>query len=410
MKHLLVIGYLWPEPKSSAAGSRMMQLLELFLDKNWKITYASAAKNSQYAVTLENLGVEKVSIQPNDESVNTWLAQLDPDAVLFDRFMMEEQYGWRVAENCPNALRILDTEDLHFFRKARSLALKAKRDLSKADLFSDEAKREIASILRCDLSLIISEAEMDLLLKTFKIDENLLFYLPFLLDEIPPEQQENLPEFSQRKDFLFIGNFLHEPNWDAVRFLKESVWPKIRKDLPGVKLHIYGAYAKKKVKQLHNEPEGFLVHGRADDALEVMQSARLLLAPLRFGAGLKGKFVEAMTVGTPSITTMIGAEGIGGSLPWSGEIANTADELAQAAIQLYTREKRWLTARKNGFAIIKNRFQKNEFEPIFMQQVEHLLKRLPAHRERNFMGSLLQHHTLQSTKYMARWIEEKNKK
>ena len=101
------------------------------------------------------------------------------------RFMIEEQYGWRVMKNCPNALRILDTEDLHCLRKTRHKALKEKRVFSKNDLLKEDiTKREIASILRCDLSLMISTFEMDLLQNFFKIDEKLLYHLPFLLSKI----------------------------------------------------------------------------------------------------------------------------------------------------------------------------------------------------------------------------------
>src|SRR5690606_21959094 len=115
--------------------------------------------------------------------------------VLFDRFMIEEQYGWRVQQECPSALKILDTEDLHSLRHARQQVVKKGKEHQALDLYSDLAKREIAAILRCDLSLIISEIEMDLLLSTYHIDPSLLHYLPFLEKELTTADVEKWNSF-----------------------------------------------------------------------------------------------------------------------------------------------------------------------------------------------------------------------
>lgn len=123
-KELLVIGFVWPEPKSSAAGSRMLQVIEQFQNQDYTITFASAAKTSQNTFDLASIGVHLQGIHLNDTSFDVFISQLNPDVVLFDRFMTEEQYGWRVAEQCPKALRVLDTEDFHGLRKAREQALK----------------------------------------------------------------------------------------------------------------------------------------------------------------------------------------------------------------------------------------------------------------------------------------------
>jgi len=214
---------------------------------------------------------------------------------MFDRFMMEEQFGWRVEKHCPDALRILDSEDLHFLRHARHAAIKAGEQNVTVPanhiLFSDMAKREIAAILRCDITLTISEFEMALLQQQFNVPADILHYCPFMLnqDKAPFELQS----YEQRQHFVSIGNFRHEPNWDAVRYLKESIWPLIRAQLPQAELHVYGAYPPKKATQLHNEKQGFLVKGWADDALAVVADARVMLAPIRFGAGLKGKLIDA---------------------------------------------------------------------------------------------------------------------
>jgi glycosyltransferase involved in cell wall biosynthesis len=408
---LLIIGFVWPEPNSSAAGGRMLQLIAQFQQQGYAITFASPAMDSDYMVDLASLNVDKKSIALNCSSFDAFVKELNPTVVLFDRFMIEEQFGWRVAENCPDALRILDTEDLHCLRLARQKAFKAHRDFAIADTLKEEvAKREIASILRCDLSLMISEFEMELLKTTFKIDEKLFYYLPFLLEPISEKTFDKLSSFEERNDFIFIGNFLHEPNWNAVQYLKETIWPLLRKQLPDANLNIYGAYPSQKVMQLHQPKEGFHIKGRAVDANEVVQNARIVLAPLRFGAGIKGKLIEAMQCGTPSITTTIGAESMQGNLPWNGFVTDDADEFTKTAIQLYQDKKLWTTAQQNGIAIINQRYSKERFENDFALKVQFLRSNLPQHRLDNFFGALLQHHTLTSTKYMSRWIEAKNSK
>ncbi|MFL9832383.1 glycosyltransferase [Flavobacterium sp. ST-87] len=410
MSSLLIIGFVWPEPNSSAAGGRMMQLISLFQEQDYKITFASPAQDSDFMVDLSQYEVEKVAIALNNSSFDEFIRELQPTVVLFDRFMMEEQFGWRVAENCPDALRILDTEDLHCLRLARQKAFKKKREFQISDLLTEEvAKREIASILRCDLSLMISEYEMELLTNVFKIDKSLLYYLPLLLESNALPDLEKLSSFEERKDFVFIGNFYHEPNWNAVQYLKEKIWPLIKKQMPEAVLNIYGAYPSQKVLQLNNVKEGFLIHGRAEKAQEVVQKARMVLAPLRFGAGIKGKLLEAMECGTPSVTTSIGAESMLGNFPWNGFVEDNPEFFAEKAVQLYQEKEIWLQAQKNGVAIMNQRYLRKLFEDDFAKQIAFLLSNIKQHRLNNFMGELLQHHTMKSTKYMSKWIEEKNK-
>ncbi|MDQ6528051.1 glycosyltransferase family 4 protein [Flavobacterium sp. LHD-85] len=410
IKKLLIVGFVWPEPKSSAAGGRMMQLISIFKENGFEITFASAAQDNDFMVDLFEFGVIKKSIELNSSSFDDFVVELNPDVVLFDRFMVEEQFGWRVVEKCPNAIRILDTEDLHCLRTARQKAFKENRIFELEDLLSEEvAKREIASILRCDLSLIISEFEMNILKDVFKINEDLLFYLPFLVDEMKEEDLLQLPSFENRNDFVFIGNFLHEPNWNTVQYLKEAIWPSIKKDFPEAVLKVFGAYPSQKVLQLHQPKNGFFIMGRAEDANEVVKKSRIVLAPIRFGAGLKGKLLEAMQCGTPSVTTSIGSEAMYANLPWNGFIEDDLAEFAKKAIALYQDENLWKQSQKNGIEIINKCYQKKDYSEKLISLVNSLLIDSKSHRLHNFMGNLLQHHAFKSTMYMSKWIEAKNK-
>ncbi len=409
-QQVLIIGFVWVEPNSSAAGKRMLQLIENLQNYNYKITFASSAKKTENAFDLTSLGIEEVTIVVNSSTFDEFIQRLNPDVVLFDRFLTEEQFGWRVIENCPTAIRTLDTEDLHSLRKTRALAVKKQIPFS-TDLLvqQDITKREIAAILRCDFSLIISKFEMQLLTETFKIDASLLLFLPFLFDEVNEKKIASWKPYKQRNNFVFIGNFFHKPNVDAVLQLKKHIWKRIRKQIPNAELHIYGAYANQQIKDLNNKKDGFLVKGFTESATDVIADAKVLLAPLQFGAGLKGKLVEAMLYGTPTVTTSIGAEGIGNHKNWNGFITDDFNVFAEKSVKLYSDEQLWKISQQKGVAIVNDNFSKVIFKAIFKNKIEEIKGNLQRHRKQNFIGSLLQYQTLNTTKYMSKWIEEKNK-
>ncbi|MEZ8039185.1 glycosyltransferase family 4 protein [Vibrio sp. 1F263] len=408
MKKVLAIGYVWPEPNSSAAGSHMMSLLRLFKRQGWSVEFATPAQETEHMIDLSEEGITSQSIQLNCDSFDQYIEELQPDVVMFDRFMMEEQFGWRVEKVCPNAFKLLDTEDLQFLRNARHEAVKKETELTKAHLYSDLAKREIAAILRCDLSLIISSYEMELLQSEFNIDPKLLHHLPFMVDlnTLP----ESTKSFEERKHFMTIGNFRHAPNWDAVLQL-QKIWPKIRKQLPESELHIYGSYPPPKATALHNPKTGFHIKGWAKDAQEVMGQARVCVAPLRFGAGIKGKLLDAMKLQTPNVTSEIGSEGMlpQGELQWPGAVADDIDEFVEQAVALYKDEEKWLKAQSQCHSILEAHYEQNQLGDKLIERLTALESELESHRLDNFFGSMLKHHSMASTKYMSQWIAEKNK-
>ncbi|MDO6834507.1 glycosyltransferase [Pseudoalteromonas carrageenovora] len=407
MKKVLVIGYVWPEPNSSAAGTHMMSLLNAFKAQNWEVEFATPAQRTEHMVNLDDYGITSQSIALNCESFDEYVKAYNPDIVMFDRFMMEEQFGWRVDKHCPNAVKILDTEDLQCLRNARHEAHKGEREFTTSDLHSDIAKREIAAILRCDLSLIISSFEMSLLNSVFKVEPSLLHHLPFMVDlsALP----KTTKSFDERAHFMTIGNFRHAPNWDAVLYL-QKIWPLIRKQLPKAELHIYGSYPPPKATALNNPKNGFLIKGWADNAYDVMQSARVCLAPLRFGAGIKGKLLEAMIMQTPSVTTSIGVEGMHNDLPWSGKVADNTEDFANAAVELYNNQTDFEHAQQAGNTLLNALYDKVKLSAALINKIDAISSNLAAHREKNFTGQMLKHHTMRSTQYMAQWIAEKNKK
>lgn len=402
---ILFIGLVWPEPTSSAAGWRILHLIKCF-SKIGQVYFASAASRSIHSADLASIGVVENTIFLNDSSFDQYIIELNPNVVVFDRFMVEEQYGWRVAEHCPKALRVLDTEDLHFVRIARQEAFKKNTPIN---YYTATAKREIASILRSDISLLISQTEMQILDAQFNVPKEKLFYLPFQEDLLRKNHFQQLPSFESRKNFVFIGNFIHEPNFRTVEVLKKEIWPLLRKKCTSAELHIYGAYATEKVLQLNNVKEKFIIKGRAEDARETISNYRALVAPIPFGAGAKGKFVDAMAAGTPSVTSSLGAESMTDG-DWNGFISDDKMDFVSKCVELYDKKDLWKEKSKLGFALFNQYFADNSYSEKLNTLIINSLDSVEDNRNKNFIGEILLQQQLSATKYMSLWIEEKNKR
>lgn len=421
MLKVLFIGLVWPEARSSAASQNILSYVELFKQQGHEVCFVSSSEQSERSTPLDKLVNQQHSVLLNDSSFDDFVREYQPDITIFDRYISEEQFSWRVTEAAPNCLKVLDCEDLHFVRYARHEAYKNKLNpghLSSVEpyLYSDTCKRELASIWRCDLSILLSDFEIDLLIKLFGVPPTLLHHCRFLLK---PKNESRSLSFNERQDFITIGNFRHAPNWDAVLTLRNKIWPEIHKHLPNANCHIYGAYLPPKAKQLENKKLGFLVHGYIEDAEQAINEARVLLAPINFGAGIKGKLVDAMLCNTPSVTTPIGSEGLLANnaenkslLDWPGAICsinNNADDFINSAINLYTNETRWLEKSQGCQKAINELFDYPTQSSQLLDKLAQIQSNLSQHRNKHFFGQVLQHHTNSSTKYMSQWIEAKSK-
>lgn len=401
------MGAVWPEPESSAAGVRTCQLVRGFLHEGYQVRFVSSAIQTDHSAPLEQWGVAINQILLNDSSFDQQLREWQPDVVVFDRYMVEEQYGWRVSEQCPNAVKILDTIDLHFLRKGREKAFKEKEDYVPFNINDSLSFRETASILRCDLTLLISYFEYDWIVKKFPIPQSILCYLPIQTEPIPEEIQNQFLTFHARKHFITLGNWWHEPNRQSVLYLNK-IWPKIKAKIPEAELFVYGANTSENAQSFHNPKEGFHIMGRAKSVKDIFTQHRVLLAPLFFGAGIKGKILDGMQHGLPNVTTSVGAEGMYIEHRWNGLIADENDFI-EKAIQLYQDQELWEDSVRNGFEINNNLFADRTPELNFYHQLKNIINNLNNHREQNLLGRLLQHQTLMSHRYMSKWIELKNK-
>ncbi|MEM8765176.1 MAG: glycosyltransferase [Bacteroidota bacterium] len=401
MARLLIIGQVWPEPSTTAAGHRMLQIIKALKD-HWDITFATTATTTEYSFDLTDLGIRTQNILLNHSSFDDFITGLNPEVVVFDRFMVEEQFGWRVSEKVPKALRVLNTEDLHSLRKCRGICHQKSMDFT-TDVWLDfeMTKREVASIYRSDLSLFVSSYEMELLTENVGVPQFLLIHLPFMLDV---DTETETPSFNSRQDFITFGNGRHAPNVDAIHFLYQEIWPLIRQSLPNAKMKVYGAYLPHDVTQLHKPERGFEVLGWCENLDAEIQESKVCLAPLRFGAGIKGKVVDAIRNGTPVVATSITAEGM-----HPMEIFDGVEAFAKQAVDLYSNQSEWEKAQAAGKMALKSHYDKKKWTKILLNHLSITEADLIAHRKKNFIGSLLQLNSHSSTKYLSKWIEEKNK-
>ena len=400
-KRALLIAKQWPEPASTAAGRRTLDILDLLADAGYQVEIASPAQPTPFQAKT---GYSEHQVAVNDVSFDHWVHALNPSLVIYDRFMMEEQFGWRVREQCPHTLTLLDTSDFHSLREARHQALKSGQPVN---LFHPIAEREVAAMARCDLTVMISQVEVELLKQHFCLPGWQLHYLPFLVRKLP--DPEALPGFHERQHLVMIGGFKHAPNRDATTWFAKEVWPQLQPMLPGVECHIYGAYSDHAMHRLSDPATGLRVHGRTEDALATLARYRLNLAPLRFGAGQKGKVLDGWLSGTPTVTTPIGAESMAPEGAWGYTLSDVPEQFAATTAQLYQNEAAWFTARDAGTRALETGFSYRDHAGTFIERLEHIAANLDAHRNRQIWGRILRRTEHRAEEFMSRWIEAKNK-
>lgn len=394
MNKVLILSSVWCEPKSSAAGLHMYQIIESFHSQNWQIFLGASSNKTGNEADLTHFNVIEKQITINDSQIDRWLIDLNPDLVIFDRFLMEEQLGWKIRELIPKAFTLLNTEDLHSLRACREINPQTDVAYWKNQ---EITKRELAAIYRCDAVFMVSDFEITWLMQHAHINPNKLIYLPIYYNKIDP-----ITPFNNRNHFYFIGNFMHKPNVDCIKWIKTHLWKQIKTAIPDAELHVYGAYANGKAKALNDPKNGFIIKGYLTDK-QALANYKLCLAPVQFGAGIKGKLLEAMSMGTPSVTTSTGAEGITDANQWPGVCNNNPSDLLNNLVEIYRNETQWTVAQNLGFDVIKQRFNSQHLQ-AFHKQLHQLL---PL-KNSDLVGEILKTEQLNSKKYFAKWIEAKN--
>ncbi|KAG2777287.1 hypothetical protein PC129_g17272 [Phytophthora cactorum] len=416
-KKVILAGSVWPERTSSAAGVRSADIISVLQERGFQVLCVSPSRLNDHTARLEEeQDVRCMQADANTDAFQKLLLETMPQLVVFDRFIAEEMYGWQTKKYAPEALRVLDLQDVHFIRRAREFAVKKQgvnfKDTLDGALLSIDpvenlAIRELASIHRSDLTLYVSEFERELLVSRFQVPDVGLHRCDFFYPEI---ETSKLRSFHNRKDIAFIGSFKHAPNVDAVEWAKKTVLPLFRSVGSDAEIHIYGSYGEtKRFAKLDDPTQGFFMKGFAPDAHETLSQYRLSIAPLRFGAGIKGKIADSWFVGTPCVSTSIGAEGMtSDAIPWGGAIANDPKAFASEMQRLYNDEPNWSAARDAGVRACSVLYSRSRNADSLMDRIERIMREKHELRQQNWMGRILWSENFRATEYMSKYIRGKN--
>ena len=400
-KNILYLSAIWPEWNATAAGVRSLQLLNQWHRMGHTIYLGSAGKNQQWKSKWAEIGIIPYPIVLNQPSCFLGLRANPPDVVVYDRFYIEEQYSWQVRELFPKCRHVIDTQDLHSLRLARQKDLNFGKDPLDTLLNIEESLtlRELSAFYRADYSLLTSPVEIDLLDKKFGFPKEKIGYLPLFYQDPPAT---NSISFSQRKHCCFIGNYRHLPNLDAVTWFTKTLWPSIKESLPGVQLHLYGSYLPPRVKQLSKD--GVVVKGQAPEVVSTLQKYRINFAPLRFGAGLKGKVLEASRAGTPTIGSAIALEGFHPKESWKDATARTLEEWVEKSVLLYSNKDYWEKASSQNKASIGQYYSAKNWHPVIKESLD------GEQQNPCLTTALLRYQNNQSAQVLARRVIERKKK
>jgi len=424
---LLYLSSIWPEPRASAAGVRVWNVVRALQRAGWRVHFASASDRNAASAAMEDAGVAVHAFPINDSTVDDELRRIDPDAVLFDRFVVEEQWGWRIESVLPKAARFLDLIDLHSLRHFRQQAAHSERGVVSggpgpdAEL-SPECLRELSAILRSDHVFFISEREQQWAEQwlEFPLNPDRASVSRFWYDdgEVARARRDSLAH-DDRRHVAMIGNARHAPNVDAMRWCAKDIWPRVRKRIPGAELHYWGAYLSQEVTQLADDRAGIRIRGFAPDAIQTLGQYRVHVAPLRFGAGIKGKIADAWVAGTPTVMTRVGAEGMVGGDSGAGAAADVIDDvegIATRVAELLGAESRrdqalWQRRQAAGWQEVDRSYLASREEPRLAETFDSVvrLKRVRGGRS-NAVSRILHLNSLRATEYLSRWIEAKNKR
>jgi GT2 family glycosyltransferase len=341
---VLILDSRTPKPDHDSGSIDMINLLRVFRALGCRTTFmpvlsiprALPIPNVQphagaYTEALQRMGVECAYL-PYERSVERFLRERggEFDLVLLHRARVADRFLPDVRRHCPRAKVVFNTVDLCFLREEREAKHYDSTLLSwKA---ADTRKRELRAIADADMSLVLSGAEAELLAHEAPGAE---VRVAPLLREVPGLCSPR----DGRKDVLFVGHFRHRPNGDAVRFLVSSIWPHVRDRLPGVRLHIVGSKTPASIRAL--AAEDVVVHGFVENLDEMFRSIRISVAPLRYGAGLKGKVAESLGRGVPCVSTTIGVEGSGLRDGEEILVADDPKDFADAIVRAYTDDALW---------------------------------------------------------------------
>lgn len=343
-RSVLVLDSSTPRPDESSGAVDQWNLLRVLRSLRCRVTFLPVVRlppqvampdvlgpDGRYTEALEREGVECL-YAPYEPSVARLLRERgrDFDVVILTRARVADRFLDDVRRHCPRAKVVFNTTDLSFLREEREARHRGSRLLElKA---RDTRRRELRAVRASDVTIVLSTVEAEILAK--EVPGARVRILP-LIREVPGRSAP----LAGREGVLFVGGFRHRPNVDAVEFLVGDVWPRVRRLRPGLALHIAGSATPPDIYAM--AADDVTVHGFVPDLSAMLARVRLTVAPLRFGAGLKGKVAESLGHGVPCVATAVAVEGSGLRDGEEVLVADAPEAIAAAILRLHDDAALW---------------------------------------------------------------------
>ncbi len=349
--NLLIIAHTFPLPDLDGSSQRTLRLLQMLRELGWAITFLSVgrdfhptyvARREEACRLLTDAGVEAVGPAAP-------LAYLQAHGARFDAIMLavvpgESDFVPQLRRAAPNARLLFDTIELTFVSMARAAQLRRSERLMQQSRAVQSAQLRIAAA--ADLTFVVTEEEAGLLHRLCPSARVGVISNIHNVCSDPPGPQH-------RRDLLFVGNFVHMPNRDAAQHFAADIWPQVRNHLPDAVVRLVGL----PIAEIESlAAPDVVVTGHVADLAPLYAQSRAAIAPLRFGAGIKGKVLEAMGYGLPVVMTPVAAEGIGARDGEDALIAGTPAAFAEAIVALHSDDLLWQRLARNGRTLVENRF------------------------------------------------------
>ena len=331
---VLIIDALTPQPDRDSGSVRLVNLMRLLRQEGAHVVFMPANRSADGAYTeaLQQLGVECWHA-PCAQRAPAWLHEHGPrfDAAMVCRHYVASEFFPLLRQYAPQARLLFDIVDLHYLRERRAAELDGNAIAMRA---AQRTRRlELALVDAADTTLVVSEAERAMLAQDAP-DARVQ-----VLSNLHQPAADG-PGWVQRRDLLFVGGFRHPPNVDAVQWFVGEVWPRIQRARPGLQFHCIGGDVPALIQSLASV-RGVRIHGHVPDLQPWLDGCRISVAPLRYGAGVKGKVNQAMAHGVPVVATTPAVEGMHLRDGHDVLVADDAQAFADAVLQLDSDEALW---------------------------------------------------------------------